>query len=71
MKPLPAKTVVKILQKHGFLFARQKGSHMIFTHPETNIMVPVPLHGRNLPIHFGTFMAIVRQSKIPKTDFHL
>ena len=32
-------------------------------------MVPVPLHGKNKPIHIGTFLAIVKQSKLPKEKF--
>ncbi|PIR96408.1 MAG: hypothetical protein COT92_01230 [Candidatus Doudnabacteria bacterium CG10_big_fil_rev_8_21_14_0_10_42_18] len=71
MKPLPAKAVIKILKKHGFLLVRQRGSHLIFTHPQTGIMVPVPVHEANKPIYLGTFMAIVKQSKIPKDEFHL
>ena len=53
--PLPtsAKTVIKILQKHGFILSRQKGSHMIFIHPASGVMVPVPLHGGNKPIPLG------------------
>ena len=42
---------------------------MIFRHPHTNIAVPVPLHGGNKPLPLGTFLAIVKQSKIPKEEF--
>jgi predicted RNA binding protein YcfA (HicA-like mRNA interferase family) len=31
---LKAKYIAKILQKLGFEFKRQKGSHMIFSHPD-------------------------------------
>ena len=71
MKSLSAKIVIKILEKHSFVLSRQRGSHIIFTHIITGIMVPVPLHGGSKPISIGTFMSIVRQSKIPKEDFHL
>lgn len=69
MRPLPAKKIIKILLANGFMLTRQKGSHQIFRHQETGIIVPVPLHGKNQPIHLGTFLAIVKQSKIPKEKF--
>ena len=69
MKPLEAKKIIKILEAHGFIVVRQKGSHLIFKHSQFGIMVPVPLHGKNKPILIGTFMAIIKQSKIPKDKF--
>jgi len=43
MKPLPAKKLVKILRKNGFILSRQKGSHQIWKNPRNGIIVPVPL----------------------------
>lgn len=71
MKPLTAKQLIKILQENGFLFARQKGSHMIFRHINSGIIVPIPLHGKNTPLPIGTFLAIVKQSQIPKEIFEI
>jgi len=71
MKSLTAKQIIKILEKYGFALSRQKGSHMIYRHLNSGIIVPVPLHGRNKPIPIGTFMAIVKQSRIPKEDFKI
>ncbi len=68
MKPLSAKKLVHILEDHGFELTRQRGSHMIFRHPDGR-MVPVPLHGKNTPIYIGTCMAIVKQSGIPPEKF--
>jgi len=69
MKSLSAKELIKVLQKNGFILARQKGSHMIFKNLESGIIVPVPLHGGNKPIPIGTFLAIVKQSKIARRKF--
>ncbi|MBI3305014.1 type II toxin-antitoxin system HicA family toxin [Candidatus Parcubacteria bacterium] len=66
---MPAKRVIQILKENGFVLARQKGSHVIFKNSRTGTMVPVPLHGRSRPIHIGTFLAIVKQSKLPKEKF--
>jgi len=71
MKSLTAKQIIRILEKHGFVLSRQKGSHMIYRHPHSKIIVPVPLHGKNKPIPIGTFLAIIKQSKIPKGEFKI
>jgi predicted RNA binding protein YcfA (HicA-like mRNA interferase family) len=71
MKPLSYRKIFKILEKNGFEISRQKGSHVIFKHREKNIIVPVPLHNKNKPLPIGTFLAIVKQSKIPKEDFKI
>lgn len=69
MRPITAKRLIRILIRHGFILARQKGSHQIYKHAESGIIVPVPLHGKNKPIHVGTLMAIIEQSKISKKEF--
>jgi len=69
MKPLSAKRVAKILQQQGFTLLRQKGSHTIWRNLTTGATVLLASHGRNKPLPIGTFLAIVKQSKIPKTNF--
>jgi len=69
MRPITAKKLIKILTANGFILSRQKGSHIIFRHSNSRIIVPVPLHGKNKPIHIGTLLAIIKQSKIPKEKF--
>ncbi len=71
MKSLTAKTIARILIVNGFVLVRQRGSHAIFKNVESGSMVVVPMHGGNKPIPLGTFMAIVKQSKIPKDKFKL
>ena len=69
MHSLNAKKLLQILKENGFVLSRQKGSHMIWKNPKNGIIVPVPLHGKSRPIPIGTFLAIVKQSKIPKEKF--
>lgn len=69
MRPLTAKRLTKILESEGFVLSRQKGSHQIFVNSISKITVPVPLHGKNNPIHISTLMAIIKQSKIAKNKF--
>lgn len=68
MKPLSVKILIKILEENGFRLVRQNGSHRIYKNSD-GIIVPVPVHGGNKPIYLGTFLAIVRQSKISKDLF--
>lgn len=69
MRPLNARRLIRILGENGFILARQKGSHMIFKNSESGIIVPVPLHGKSKTIPIGTFLAIVKQSKIQLGKF--
>ncbi|OGL60633.1 hypothetical protein A3H10_00770 [Candidatus Uhrbacteria bacterium RIFCSPLOWO2_12_FULL_46_10] len=69
MRPMTARQVIRVLRANGFVLSRQRGSHMIWRHSEKGIIVPVPLHGQSKPIHIGTLLAIVKQSKIPKEEF--
>jgi len=44
-----AKDVVKALERAGFLFDRQQGSHAIYRHPGTKRTTVVPMHSKELP----------------------
>jgi predicted RNA binding protein YcfA (HicA-like mRNA interferase family) len=46
LRPLSAREVCRILEKHGFVIVRQKGSHIILHKEvrERGITVPVPNH---------------------------
>ena len=69
MRPLTANEVVAILRRNGFLFARQKGSHRIYSNPITGGRVTIPLYQSGMRIPIGTFLAIVKQSKLSKSEF--
>jgi predicted RNA binding protein YcfA (HicA-like mRNA interferase family) len=57
-----------ILQANGFVFVRQKGSHMIMQYrlAESTITVPVPDHGE---LRIGTLSSIIRQSGLSRHLF--
>jgi len=58
----------KILEAHGFIAVRQRGSHRILQLQAegATITVPVPLHD---PLLRGTLQSIIRQSGLDKTLF--
>lgn len=42
---LNPKNLIKILEQHGFVFKRSKGSHQLYYNHITNKTVIVPVHG--------------------------
>ncbi|WRH65928.1 MAG: type II toxin-antitoxin system HicA family toxin [Planktothrix sp. GU0601_MAG3] len=68
LRVLSATEVCKILEQHGFVQIRQRGSHIIMQKKlhDTSITVPVP----NYPeLKIGTLQSIIRQSGIPRSWF--
>jgi predicted RNA binding protein YcfA (HicA-like mRNA interferase family) len=43
LRPVPARKVIKLLNKVGFQTIRQRGSHVILKHPDGRVTV-VPIH---------------------------
>lgn len=67
-KLFSSRHIIKILQKNGFLYVSQKGSHAKFrkTGKPTLTMI-VPAGKKEIP--HGTFRSILRQSKLEEDDF--
>ncbi|MCC6159992.1 MAG: type II toxin-antitoxin system HicA family toxin [Deltaproteobacteria bacterium] len=57
---------VRTLQKNGFRFRRQTGSHIILRRDEPPTMVTVPHHK---VLDRGTLRAIIRQSGLTVDEF--
>ena len=68
MRVLSGKEACEILARHGFVKARQRGSHIVMQKvlQGGTITVPVPDHAT---LRAGTLRAIIRQSGIPRTEF--
>ncbi|WP_293652742.1 type II toxin-antitoxin system HicA family toxin [Thiolapillus sp.] len=68
LRPLSGAEVCRILQKHGFVRIRQRGSHIALQksdHGKT-VTVIVPDHKT---LRKGTLSSIIRQSGLPKSLF--
>ena len=65
---LSGEEVCRILERHGFVSVRQRGSHVIMQRRTENstITVPVPNHK---DLRLGTLRSIIRQSQLPKGVF--
>lgn len=69
MRRLPSlswQQVTKALEQAGFVFDRQKGSHMVYYQPETNHTVVVPRHR---VIKAGTLREILREANLTREEF--
>jgi len=67
-KPYPLRLVIKVLQEKGFFFVSQTGSHAKYRKEGSpTLTVIVPIHGKE--VRYGTFRSILRQSKLPQSDF--
>lgn len=68
LRVLSGLEVCNILEHHGFVAVRQRGSHRILQlqREGTTISVPVPLHDQ---LRRGTLQSIIRQSGLPKSTF--
>jgi predicted RNA binding protein YcfA (HicA-like mRNA interferase family) len=68
LRILSGKQVCDILEKHGFIQVRQRGSHVVMQKrlPDTTITVPVPNHAE---LRIGTLQSVIRQSGLSKSEF--
>ena len=67
-KLLSSRQIIKVLEKDGFVFISQNGSHMKFRkYNKETLTVIVPANKREIPI--GTIRSIIRQSMLKAEDF--
>ena len=60
--------ILYILEKNGFFFVSQKGSHIKYRKDgEPMLTVIVPANRKQIPA--GTFNSILKQSRLLKSDF--
>ena len=62
---LTPKQIASILERMGFQFVRQKGSHRIYV--KENRQIVVPMHGKTLKR--GTQMNIIKATGLPPEEF--
>ena len=64
---LSPKHLIKILEQHGFIFKRSRGSHQLYYNPTSKKTVIVPVHsGKDMKK--GTLLAILKQAGIDKNE---
>lgn len=65
--PLPYRRVERALLRLGFLPVRQRGSHVLFQHPDGRVTV-VPRHPRE-PVRAGLLRQIIRDARVTPEEF--
>jgi predicted RNA binding protein YcfA (HicA-like mRNA interferase family) len=68
LRPLSGRQICRILEQHGFVEVRRRGSHIVMQlRTETSTTtVPVPDHAT---VAIGTLQAIIRQSGLGRAPF--
>ncbi len=68
LRVLSGQEVCTILQRHGFVEVRRRGSHIVMQRrlADGTTTVPVPDHKE---VHIGTLQSIIRQSGLPRSEF--
>ena len=67
-KPIELKIVLRVLEKEGFFFVSQKGSHAKFKKAGfPNKTVIVKMSEKEIP--YGTFRSIILMSGLDESDF--
>ncbi|MBY0478172.1 MAG: type II toxin-antitoxin system HicA family toxin [Chitinophagaceae bacterium] len=62
------RSYLKVLEKNGFVFVSQKGSHIKYRKQGSPVLtVIVPAGRKQIPV--GTFNSIARQSGLSKESF--
>ncbi|MBN1763563.1 MAG: type II toxin-antitoxin system HicA family toxin [Methanomicrobia archaeon] len=67
IKPLPAKTVIKALEKRGFKQLRQKGSHLFMRHPDGRTTLITVHTGED--IGKGMIRKIIHDAKLTREEW--
>ena len=67
LRPIPAKKVIKLLNKIGFEVVRQRGSQVILNHPDGRVTV-VPVHSGE-DIGRGLLSKIIKDTRMTREQF--
>jgi len=59
LKNVTARSLIRALERDGFVFKRQKGSHRIYKHPDRGTWVSVPYHHSGRPLPKGTLHGLI------------
>ncbi|MFQ6120665.1 MAG: type II toxin-antitoxin system HicA family toxin [Methanosarcinales archaeon] len=67
IKPLPARKVIKALEKIGFKKIRQKGGHLFLRHPDGRTTIITVHHGED--IGKGMIRKIINDARLTRDEW--
>jgi predicted RNA binding protein YcfA (HicA-like mRNA interferase family) len=63
MRPLSGKELAKVLERHGWVLRRIRGSHHVYTKSGSNVRLSIPIHG-NKPLRAGLLSHLLKMAGI-------
>jgi predicted RNA binding protein YcfA (HicA-like mRNA interferase family) len=67
MKSVSGKQLCKIVERRGWCLERLTGSHHIYSHPEFELILVIPVH-RNQDLKTGTLRALMKIADLSEDD---
>jgi predicted RNA binding protein YcfA (HicA-like mRNA interferase family) len=67
MKSISGKEFCKVVERNGWVLARVTGSHHIYSHPEIDRILSIPVH-RNQDLKTGTLRALMKVSELSEQN---
>jgi predicted RNA binding protein YcfA (HicA-like mRNA interferase family) len=69
LTPVSATEVIRVLERLGFVKARQRGSHVVMKRyiPSGEVVCVVSIHRKPIPI--GTLQSILKQAHLTPEEF--
>lgn len=63
MKAVSGKELAKVLERHGWVLRRIRGSHHVYTKSGSNVRLSIPIHGSK-PLRAGLLSRILKMAGI-------
>jgi len=67
VKQVTGKDLARIIQVHGWILSRVKGSHHIFTKADHRERIVIPIHG-NQPLKIGLLKSLMKIAELTEGD---
>ena len=67
MKSVSGKQFAKVLERHGWLLLRIKGSHHVYGKHESELRISIPVHG-NAVLKTGLLIHFLKVAKLSEHD---
>jgi predicted RNA binding protein YcfA (HicA-like mRNA interferase family) len=67
VKAISGKRLCRILEQAGWVLQRVQGSHHIYTHPDSTVILTVPVHA-NRDLKKGTLHKLLKEAGLTEDD---
>lgn len=67
MKPTSGKTLARVLERHGWVLLRIKGSHHVYGKPGVPLRLSIPIHG-DKPLKIGLLSHFMKVAGLEENE---